>query len=292
VSISALSPVLREFPRRDDSRPSEREARLRWVAVLTAFGIHAAIVLAIYPLFHRSSVVDAAPLMVELLDAPASPEATEATGPQATVPAMPVEREAVASAPARPSLPPARSIPDPSPIATDHLPLPVTAAQPPTPPPPVAAPEAPAITSSPPVSATATSTPGAAITTVTAPAEDSAFTVSKPSVTAAAPTIGAASAPADVVTPPRFDADYLANPAPVFPRDAERDGEEGKVILLVKVGVDGVPLAVQIKTSSGWPRLDQAGLAAVRRWRFVPAKSGDKAVVASVLVPLTFSLEN
>jgi protein TonB len=46
---------------------------------------------------------------------------------------------------------------------------------------------------------------------------------------------------------------------------------------------------VDIKQSSGFPRLDEAARAAVERWRFVPARQGTEAVEASVLVPLHFS---
>lgn len=278
-----------DFSPRDASQASNRDTRLRWVAVLTAVGFHAVVVLAISPLFHHAPFLDATPLIVQLLEAPAE---TEAPGPAAPALETREERKPVATPPTQPALSISRTLPEPRPIAMEEPPPPVVAAQPPAQvPPPVPAPEAPTVAPSPPVASTAISAPVAATATAPAPAGDSAITVSKPSATAAS-AIGAGSAPKEAVTPPRFDADYLANPAPVFPRDAERDGEEGKVILLVKVGVDGAPLAVDIKTSSGWPRLDQAALAAVRRWRFAPAKLGDKAVIASVLVPLTFSLEN
>ena len=48
---------------------------------------------------------------------------------------------------------------------------------------------------------------------------------------------------------------------------------------------------VQIRTSSGSSRLDQAAKEAVDRWRFVPARQGDEAVGAWVLVPISFQLE-
>ena len=41
-----------------------------------------------------------------------------------------------------------------------------------------------------------------------------------------------------------------------------------------------------------WVRLDQAALDAVRQWRFVPARQGEQAVAAWVLVPIQFALEN
>ncbi|MFI3119611.1 MAG: TonB family protein, partial [Methylococcaceae bacterium] len=42
---------------------------------------------------------------------------------------------------------------------------------------------------------------------------------------------------------------------------------------------------------SGSSRLDQAALEAVKKWRFVPAKRGEQAVSASVVVPVRFSIE-
>ena len=93
------------------------------------------------------------------------------------------------------------------------------------------------------------------------------------------------------VAPPRFDADYLDNPAPTYPPLSRRSGEQGRVTLRVRVNPSGEPIELEIATSSGYPRLDAAALDAVRRWRFVPAKQGDITVAAWVLVPLNFSLK-
>jgi periplasmic protein TonB len=56
----------------------------------------------------------------------------------------------------------------------------------------------------------------------------------------------------------RFDADYLRNPAPAYPALARRLGEEGKLVLRVFVTPEGHPGQIELKTSSGSPRLDQA----------------------------------
>jgi protein TonB len=90
------------------------------------------------------------------------------------------------------------------------------------------------------------------------------------------------------LTAARFDADYLHNPAPAYPAQSRRLKEEGTVLLLVRVSVEGAPLSVEIRNSSGFERLDEAGLQAVRQWRFVPAKRGSENVAASVLVPIQF----
>lgn len=90
---------------------------------------------------------------------------------------------------------------------------------------------------------------------------------------------------------PRFDADYLNNPRPPYPPLARRMGEEGVVRLRVRVGVDGKPLSVQVARSSGSRVLDDAAERAVSGWRFVPARRGDEAVAADVIVPISFKLE-
>jgi protein TonB len=94
------------------------------------------------------------------------------------------------------------------------------------------------------------------------------------------------------ITAARFDADYLQNPKPVYPAMSRRLGEEGKVVLRVRVSAQGQPLSVEVSKSSGFPRLDDAARLAVERWRFVPARQGNEPIEASVLVPLNFTLSN
>lgn len=91
-------------------------------------------------------------------------------------------------------------------------------------------------------------------------------------------------------TPPVFHAQYLNNPQPNYPLLSRRLREEGKVLLKVQVATSGRPLTVQLQRSSGYPRLDQAAITAVKSWRFVPAKQGEQAIVAWVIVPIDFRL--
>ncbi|QEL64323.1 periplasmic protein TonB [Oryzomicrobium terrae] len=110
---------------------------------------------------------------------------------------------------------------------------------------------------------------------------------------AAAP--AAPSAPAGNPAPvsaPRFDADYLSNPAPAYPPLSRRMGEQGKVMLRAHVLPNGSADEVVVKTTSGSSRLDNAALDAVRKWKFVPARQGSELVAAWVQIPITFSLEN
>lgn len=104
----------------------------------------------------------------------------------------------------------------------------------------------------------------------------------------------AAVAPTPVVAPtqPRFDADYLDNPKPVYPAISRRLSEQGRVTLRVHVAADGSAAEVTLQASSGSPRLDQSALDTVRRWKFIPAKLGKEPVAAWVLVPIAFSLKD
>jgi protein TonB len=94
------------------------------------------------------------------------------------------------------------------------------------------------------------------------------------------------------VTQPVFDADYLENPAPPYPQFSRRTREEGRVILRVLVNPRGSAEEVQVRTSSGHPRLDDSARDTVRRWKFIPAKRGAEPIAAWVLVPISFGLDS
>jgi protein TonB len=80
------------------------------------------------------------------------------------------------------------------------------------------------------------------------------------------------------------------NAAPAYPWISRSRGEQGRVILDVAVTADGHAKEVRIKRSSGSARLDRAALAAVKRWRFLPALSGGRAVAGRIDVPIAFRL--
>jgi protein TonB len=109
----------------------------------------------------------------------------------------------------------------------------------------------------------------------------------------AAPVAAAPAPPAprpEPVVPPSFHAAYLDNPAPAYPLASRRLGEQGRVLLRVHVGADGLPTKVEVNQSSGFPRLDEVARETVQRWRFVAARRGTEAVSAWVLVPISFQL--
>jgi len=117
------------------------------------------------------------------------------------------------------------------------------------------------------------------------------FTIPPPPAPIPAAPINIAPVP-EAITAPRFDADYLDNPKPVYPATSRRLGEQGKVLLRVLVSAAGLAEKVELKTSSSFTRLDQAAQEAVSRWRFVPARRGEQPIAAWVQVPLTFQLDN
>ena len=111
--------------------------------------------------------------------------------------------------------------------------------------------------------------------------------------TAAAPTVSESRSVVPVeITPPVFNADYLSNPAPEYPASSRRQREQGRVILRVLVRRDGTTAQVQVRTSSGHARLDEAARDAVLRWKFIPAKRGAEPLEEWVLIPLSFRLES
>ncbi len=112
-----------------------------------------------------------------------------------------------------------------------------------------------------------------------------------PAPQAVAPVAPPAPTPAPApVTPASANAAYLKNPAPEYPSLAQRRGWEGTVVLRVQVLASGKPGEIQIQKSSGRQQLDDAALAAVKRWSFVPAKQGDVAQNGWVSVPIDFKI--
>jgi protein TonB len=117
--------------------------------------------------------------------------------------------------------------------------------------------------------------------------------VAEPEPQPAAPAAAAEAsrpAPPPPLVEPRFDANYLDNPRPSYPSLSRRLGEQGTVQLRVFVNADGRVGKLELRRSSGHPRLDRSAMNAVQAWRFVPARQGSQAVAAWVVVPIHFTL--
>jgi periplasmic protein TonB len=187
--------------------------------------------------------------------------------------------------PARPPSPPPTVVRDtpraaPEPIARKAPPVPT--------PVPSQAPEA---TTSPTTSPVAVETASAEVAPAPALAGAPPSDAATSTVSSTAPVLAVSKPIPPAVVPPSFDAAYLNNPRPEYPRVSRRMGEHGKVMLRVYVTAQGTAERVEVRTSSGSQRLDHAARSAVEQWKFVPARQGDDPVAAWVIVPITFVLE-
>jgi len=98
-------------------------------------------------------------------------------------------------------------------------------------------------------------------------------------------------APAEpAIQPPSADAQGLNNKAPLYPQLSRKKKEQGTVLLLIFVKVDGTVGEIKLKTSSGFTRLDQAAKQAVKRWQFQPALKDGKPIDFWYELPLKFRL--
>ena len=78
---------------------------------------------------------------------------------------------------------------------------------------------------------------------------------------------------------------------PKYPAVARKRGEQGTVFVRALVKKDGTPVMVAVASGKGVsPALDEAAVAAVKQWTFVPAKLKGKPVAVYIVVPVKFSL--
>ena len=97
--------------------------------------------------------------------------------------------------------------------------------------------------------------------------------------------------PSPAVVLPSTDADYLNNPTPPYPRISRRMGEQGTVVIRVFINTEGRAEKAEIRTSSGYTRLDDVALDTVKRWRFVPGKRAGVPEAMWFNVPVRFVLD-
>ena len=108
-----------------------------------------------------------------------------------------------------------------------------------------------------------------------------------PQPAAARPSTGDSDAPVELQT-----VDYIERVEPRYPPMAKRARAQGTVFLRVIIGTDGRPREVRVERSSGHEVLDTAALNAVTRWVFRPYSENGVARVASVIVPIEFTISS
>jgi periplasmic protein TonB len=112
-----------------------------------------------------------------------------------------------------------------------------------------------------------------------------------PPVVVEAPPPAPPAPPAPPKTIPATSVEYLQAPAPVYPAISRRVGETGRVLIRVEIDASGRARQLQLHRSSGFTRLDEAALNAVRQARFKPYTENGVALVVWTTVPILFELE-
>ncbi|HWA12164.1 MAG TPA: TonB family protein [Burkholderiales bacterium] len=234
---------------------------------------HVAAALLIVQIFEARRYIDPQPLVVELLPAPKEQIEKVDVAPQ-PLPQAPEPVQEVRKAPEPVKKPEPILREEPRPIERVVQPEPV-----PAPPPVEAAPPEPVPVPPPPQPVVAAPEP----TAITLPAAPAPVVAPPPPVPAEPEEVTLSHA--------TLAAMYLRNPKPGYPGASRRLGEQGTVYLRVFVTAAGNPDRVELKASSGFPRLDQSARDAVARWKFTPARRGNQDVDAWVVVPIKFSIK-
>lgn len=78
---------------------------------------------------------------------------------------------------------------------------------------------------------------------------------------------------------------------PPYPADARNLGQQGTVTLALSIDATGAVINAQVKTSSGYPELDQTAVNwVIAHWRYKPAIQNGVAVASSTLAAVKFDL--
>jgi protein TonB len=206
------------------------QARQRRLAIATLVAVHAVLVAGLLDANRlRDVAVDAKPLFLAVVDAPAPAAPPKALPPPPTAKIPP---------------PPQLTLPL---VATETIPAAAPLVAQVLPPSPPAAPAAPV----------------------------------------EAPPTPAPSLPRTI---PPSAVQYLVPPAPVYSRISARMRESGKALVRVFIDEAGLPHDVQLATSTGFARLDDAALTAVRHCRFKPYLDNGVAVAGWAAIPIEFEL--
>jgi protein TonB len=84
----------------------------------------------------------------------------------------------------------------------------------------------------------------------------------------------------------------LSGIQPHYPYAARIRGEAGKVTICLRVTRQGEVESAAVKTSSGFPALDESALATAKKARFKPAEQGGQAVSAAMDLQFDFRLQD
>ncbi|KRB81268.1 energy transducer TonB [Sphingomonas sp. Root710] len=97
--------------------------------------------------------------------------------------------------------------------------------------------------------------------------------------------------PAGPVTVGNLDERLLEGRPPRYPMESRRKREQGTVVVRLLIGVDGRVAQISIAQSSGFERLDQAAVQAIRGWRWQPVIRDGAPVEVRGLYSMPFTLQ-
>lgn len=98
-------------------------------------------------------------------------------------------------------------------------------------------------------------------------------------------------APPSIVQASDLSARMVSGKPPRYPIQSRRGKEQGTVVLSLVLGVDGTVSSIAVSRSSGFARLDDAALDAVRKWRWEPMMRGRQPVMVKGIVEIPFVLQ-
>ena len=104
------------------------------------------------------------------------------------------------------------------------------------------------------------------------------------------PSPGRAAATQSVLLSSELSVSCSERTPPSYPKLSLRLGEQGRTLLLVELDEQGRVVNVSVKTGSGYSRLDEAAVNAVKSWRCAPALRNGVAVRSVATQQFNFAL--
>ena len=82
-----------------------------------------------------------------------------------------------------------------------------------------------------------------------------------------------------------------SNPDPEYPEEAMAARLQGRVVLLIRVGVDGRVESLKLSRSSSVKSMDESALRTVKDWRFEPAKRFGRPIAKEIRHAIRFEFQ-
>ncbi|MDC3091634.1 energy transducer TonB [Rickettsiales bacterium] len=82
----------------------------------------------------------------------------------------------------------------------------------------------------------------------------------------------------------------INNPHPPYPLIARKKGWQGNLTVNVLVNKNGLVDKINIKKSSGHKLLDEISIKTIKKWYFIPARSGTTNIKDQLIIPVRFIL--